>query len=198
MIRRMVMAMALIATSACAVEEEDLTLPPEPLGQFRLGHNIAIADNVTKDQYSRGFTDARIEASVQNAVAARLRRHDGDVLYHLGIRVSSITLAKPGTPAIYAARSVMVLEVTAFDNATQKKLNEEPKRIEALGGSRGALPFLGAGYVHEPEGQLEKLSADAARKIEEWLRENPEWFAPVEGQARVPYNINTPAPDLSI
>ena len=73
----------------CAAEEE-LSDTPTPLGQFRLGHNIAIADNVTKGPFSRDFTETDLEASVQNAVAKRLRRYDGDGLYHLGIVIGGI------------------------------------------------------------------------------------------------------------
>ena len=48
------------------------------------------------------------------------------------------------------------------------------------------------------EEQLENLSANVAKQIEDWLRENPEWFAPRPGQVRVPYTIATPAPPLPV
>ena len=124
----------LIATATAMIltgctSEEDLTLTPEPLGQFRLGHNIAIADNVTLGPFSRELSEQQIETSVQNAVAERLRRYDGDGLYHLGIVIGGLVLAQPGIPVVYAPSSVMIVDVTVFDNTTQKKLNEEPFRI---------------------------------------------------------------------
>ncbi len=182
---------------ACAAEE-DLTQTPDPLGQFRLGHNIAIADNVTKGPFSRAFTETQLEVSVQNAVAKRLRRYDGDGLYHLGIVVGGLVLAQPGIPVVYAPQSVMILDVTVFDNTTQAKLNEEPERIFAGEGIRNATPFIGSGFVRSAEAQLENLSASAARQIEDWLNENPQWFAPREGQTRVPYDVRVDAPPIDV
>ena len=52
--------------------------------------------------------------------------------------------------------------------------------------------------VRSADEQLANLSADAARRIEEWLRDNPEWFTVRPDQVRVPYDLNTNVPDLSI
>ena len=191
----------LIATATAMIltgctSEEDLTLTPEPLGQFRLGHNIAIADNVTLGPFSRELTEQQIETSVQNAVAARLRRYDGDGLYHLGIVVGGLLLAQPGIPVVYAPSSVMIVDVTVFDNATQKKLNEEPHRITTGEGFRNMVPVLGSGLVRSAEDQLENLSYQVAQAIEDWLQDNPEWFTPREGQVRVPYDIKVDAPNI--
>ena len=188
-------AMSVLVLAACAAEE-DLTFAPEPLGQFRLGHNIAIADNVTKGPFSRDFTEDQLEAAVQNAVAERLRRYDGDGLYHLGIVIGGVVLAAPGIPVVYAPRSAMIVDVTVFDNDTRKKLNEEPFRIVASEGLRNAAPIIGSGYVRPADEQLENLAKEVAKAIEEWLRENPSWFAPREGQVRVPYDISVDAPEI--
>lgn len=193
--QRFVAALAMLFLVACATEE-DLTLPPEPIGQFRLGHNIAIADNVTKGPFSRDFTEDQIEAAVQNAVAERLRRYDGDGLYHLGIVVGGIVLAQPGIPVVYAPRSAMIVDVTVFDNDTREKLNDEPFRIIAGEGLQNAAPLIGSGYVRSAEDQLGNLSKEVAKAIEAWLRDNSEWFAPREGQVRVPYDISVDAPDI--
>jgi hypothetical protein len=189
-----------ILASCCIVaacsSEEDLTQPPTPLGQFRLGHNIAIADNTTRGPFSRDFSETQIETAVQNAVAARLRRYDGDGLYHLGIVVGGLVLAKPGVPVVYAPSSVMIADVTVFDNTTQEKLNAEPKRITVGEGLSNAVPVIGSGLVRGADQQLENLSAALAREIEDWLKENPEWFAPRPGQERVRYDLTTEAPKI--
>lgn len=195
MLRMVGLLMGLFLLAACG-EQEDLTLTPEPIGQFRLGHNIAIADNVAKGPFSREFTQDQLEAAVQDAVAERLRRYDGDGLYHLGIVIGGVVLAQPGIPVVYAPRSAMIVDVTLFDNTTQKKLNEEPFRITASEGFRNEVPLIGSGYVRKPEVQLENLSKEVARKIEGWLRDNAEWFAPREGQVRVPYDIKVDAPEI--
>lgn len=194
MFRRFLVLAAALSLAACAAEDEDLSLPPEPIGQFRLGHNIAIADNVTKGPFSRDFTEDQLEAAVQDAVAARLRRYDGDGLYHLGIVIGGVVLAQPGVPVVYAPRSAMIVDVNVFDNSTQTKLNEEPYRIVASEGVRNATPLIGSGYVRSAEQQLDNLSREVAKAIEVWLRENAAWFAAREGQVRVPYDIEVPAP----
>jgi hypothetical protein len=196
MLRKFIGSLVCLTVLACGTVEEDLSEAPMPLGQFRLGHNIAIADNVTKGQFSSEFTDTQIEVAVQNQVAQRLRRYDGDGLYHLGIVVGGIVLAQPGVPIVYAPKPVMILDVTVFDNATQEKLNAEPKRIFAGEGMRNAVPFLGSGNVRSVELQLENLSASAAREIEAWLRENPDWFTTREGQIRVPYDADVNVPKI--
>ena len=193
--QRILGLLAILTLTACGAEE-DLSLPPEPLGQFRLGHNIAIADDVTKGPFSREFTVDQLEASVQNAVAERLRRYDGDGLYHLGIVIGGVVLAQPGIPVVYAPRSAMIVDVTVFDNSTQKKLNEEPFRIIAGEGLRNAAPIIGSGYVRTAEEQLDNLATEVAKAIEDWLRDNPEWFAPREGQVRVPYDVSVEAPEI--
>ncbi|MDJ1015761.1 MAG: hypothetical protein QNJ35_04540 [Paracoccaceae bacterium] len=187
---------AAAALSACAAEE-DLSLAPEPLGQFRLGHNIAIADDTVSGPFSREFTEIELEASVQNAVAKRLRRYDGDGLYHLGIVVGGVVLAQPGIPTVYAPSSRMIVDVSIFDNATQERLNEKAKRINTGEGLRNMVPIFGSGIVRSADEQLENLSANVARRIEDWLKDNPQWFEPRPGQVRVPYDIQTPVPDLS-
>ncbi len=193
--RRAIILLASLILSGCAVEE-DLSLPPEPLGQFRLGHNIAIADNVTRGPFSRDFSEIQIETSVQNAVAKRLRRYDGDGLYHLGMVVGGLVLAQPGIPVVYAPKSVMIVDVTVFDNTTRKKLNEEPKRFYASEGFGNSVPILGSGHVRSADEQLANLSESLAKEIEDWLRDNPEWFAPRPGQVRLPYDASVYAPRI--
>jgi hypothetical protein len=194
--RRGLLAVAALAFLAGCAPEEDLSKSPAPLGQFRLGHNIAIADNVTRGPFSRELSETKIEASVQNAVAARLRRYDGDGLYHLGIVVGGLVLAQPGIPVVYAPQSVMIADVTVFDNTTRKKLNEKPKRFTVGEGLRNAVPFVGSGYVRSADEQLDNLSFALAREIEAWLRDNPDWFAPRPDQVRVPYDATVDAPAI--
>jgi len=178
---------------ACGAEE-DLSLRPDAIGQFRLGHNIAIADNIQLGPFSRTLTEDQIEGSVQSAVGARLRRYEGNGLYHLGMNVGGLVLARPGIPLVYSPNSVMIVDVTVFDNKTQSKLNEEPKRFVIGEGLKNTVPIIGSGYVRSAEEQLENLAANFARQLEDWIEENPDWFAPVPGQVKVPFEVATPAP----
>ncbi len=195
MVRAIIVLLA-VGLAACSPVTEDFKNTPATLGDFRLGHNIAIADDVVLGPFSREMSENELEATVQNAVAKRLRRYDGDGLYHLGIVVGGIVLAQPGIPVVYAPSSVMLLDVTIFDNSTQQKINDEPKRIQVGEGFQNAVPLIGSGLVRSADVQLTNLSANAAREIEEWLLENPDWFTPKPGQVRVPYNIQTPPPPL--
>ena len=196
MTRAVFFGLATVLLAACNAQE-DLDIQPEPLGQFRLGHNIAIADETQRGPFSRAFTEDQIEAAVQSAVGKRLRRYDGDGLYHLGMVVGAVVLAQPGIPVIYAPSSVMIVDVTVFDNATQEKLNEEPERFFAGEGLENTVPFVGSGLVRDADAQLANLSDSLASQIEDWLEENAGWFAPVPGQVRVPYEIGTPAPPVT-
>ena len=182
--------------AGCAAETTDLDGPPPVLGDFRLGHNIAIADDVVLGPFSRELSEQELETQLQNSVAKRLRRYDGDGLYHLGIVMGGLVLAQPGIPVIYAPQSVMILDVSVFDNVTQERLNPEAKRIQVGEGFRNIVPILGSGLVREADVQLANLSENAARQIEEWLNENPEWFIPKPERARVPFTISTPAPPV--
>lgn len=195
MVRNWLVASMCVLVLGCAAED-DVSETPAALGQFRLGHNIAIADKTTRGPFSRDFTEAQIEASVQSAVAKRLRRYDGDGLYHLGIVVGGLVLAQPGIPVVYAPSSVMIVDVTVFDNTTQKKLNDEPERMTVGEGFKNAVPIFGSGLVRSADAQLDNLAASLAREIEEWLNENPEWFEPRLGQVRLPYDLRTEAPRI--
>ena len=196
MIGKLCAGLTLLVLAACVAPPDTVSETPEPLGQFRLGHNIAIADFAAKGPFSKDFSETQIEASVQNAVANRLRRYDGDGLYHLGIVVGSLVLTEPNGPAQFARKPQMIFDVTVYDDATGAALNPSPHRITAGDGFRTALPILTARFVPDIEVQLQNLSVDAARRIEAWLQANPAWFAPRADQIRVPFDGRVTPPDI--
>ena len=195
---RLFAVLTLCTVAACAAPPDDVSDTPEPLGQFRLGHNIAIADHALKGPFSRDFAGDQIEASVQSAIANRLRRHDGDGLYHLGVVIGSLILSDPNGPALYARQPAMVFDVTVFDDSTGQALNETPHRITAGNGFKTTFPILGTRFVPDAEVQLQNLSVDAARQIDAWLATHPEWFAPRADQLRVPFNARVLPPKIDI
>lgn len=170
--------------SACASSSE---MSDEPLGDFRLGHNIAIADNVQAGPFTRELNEAELETAMQNAIQQRLGRFDGDGLYHIGVYIGAAVLALPGVPLVYTPQSNMVIEVSVFDNSTRKRLNAEPHRMIVGEGFENSVPVLGSGLTRDRQEQIDNISANAARQIEDWLRENEEWFTPKPGQVRVPF-----------
>ena len=174
--------------------EDNLSEPVEPLGDFRLGHNIAIADTVQAGPFSRELVEVELETAMQAAIEERLGRYDGDGLYHIGIFIGAAVLALPGVPLVYTPSSNMVMEVNVFDNSTRQRLNEEPERIIVGEGFENTVPFLGSGLTRQRQKQIENISENAARRIEAWLRENEEWFTPKPGQVRVPFERGGPPP----
>ena len=184
----------------------DLKEVPEPIGDFRPGHIVAFGDNIEAPFFSRELSPDQIELVVSSAIEKRLRRYDGDGLYHLGIVLGGIVLAQPGVPLVATPSSQILIDITVYDNETRQKLNEEPVRLRA---SEGVwTPIIGSGLARDAEAQLENLANQIAIQIERWLRNNPEWFEPKPGRERVAYdpadfaglenvNAGSPAPPPS-
>ncbi len=193
---RVLACVAAVFLTACATEEQQDAIG-KSLGQFRLGHNIAIAETVERSPLAAGISNTALEAEVQRAVGAQLRPYDGDGLYHLGLVVDSLVLPQPGVPVVYSTQSKLVVDVTVFDNDTGSKLNQTPERFQVGGGFETVVPFLGSGNVRPVEQQLEALTTSLARDIETWLRQNSDWFAPRPDQLRVPYDFRVQAPEIS-
>ena len=175
-----------LLVGACA--GQPLHERPEPIGDFRLGYAIAKVERPEQGPFSRVISDEKIKEEVEAAVRARLGRYDGDGLYHIGMAVGGYVLAQPGVPLIFSPKSIMIVDVTVFDNATRQKLSEEPFRITAFEGLKNTAPIIGSGLARGAEAQLENLSEQVAVQIENWLRENPEWFVPEPGQTRAPFD----------
>ena len=95
---------ALLLLAACATN--DLAEPPVPLGDFQLGFNVVVADNMQMVPISRPATVDEWELAMQKAVDARFGRYEGTKLYNLGISVDGFALAPPGIPVVLAPKSV--------------------------------------------------------------------------------------------
>ena len=182
MIRR-AWPLVLLVLAACGAPPE-LDADFTPIGDFRLGYNIVVANDVQKGPTSRNATEEELTDAVRAAMEARIGRYDGDGLYHIGLRIEAYVLGRAGVPLIYTPRSVMLIAMNIWDDATQEKLNEEPIRITAFDGEAG--PLVGTGIAKTGSEQLAGLAFDAAREIEELLEENAQtWFAPKPGRDRV-------------
>jgi len=153
----------------------DLLEPPVPLGDFRLGLNIAVADNVQMVPISRPATPDEWEASVKKAVADRFGRYEGAKLYNIGISVDGYALAPPGIPVLLAPKSVLVITANIWDDAAEKKLNPEGKQFTVFESLSGDT-VIGTGYTRTRQQQMDALSYNAVKRVEGWLLENPAWF----------------------
>ncbi len=194
---RALAATAALLLSACA-SAPDLSEPVAPIGDFRLGHNIVLATAAQEGPLSRDATEEELATAVESALAARLRRYDGDGLYHVGVRVEAFVLGQPGIPIVLSPQSVLLLAVNIWDNETRERLNEEPIRVTAFEALNTRVPFIPSGYLNSSEQQLQNLAISAAKEIEDLLRENEAvWFGPKPDRVRVDFTPEAaPAPEL--
>nr|WP_232489125.1 hypothetical protein [Rhodobacter amnigenus] len=186
-LRRVALFAGLSMLAACA--GNDLEEPPVPLGDFALGLNIVVADNVQKVPISREASAEEWEAVMKEAVAARFGRYEGSRLYNIGISVDGYALAPPGIPVVAAPKSVLVITANIWDDATQTKLNPEGEQFTVFEGMSGDT-VIGSGLTRTKKKQMEVLSYNAVKRVEAWLAQHPEWF-PTGGAVPVPATAET-------
>jgi hypothetical protein len=200
---RLAAALGLCALLGACGTAADLGETPAPLGDFRLGHNIVIAPNLTRGPVSREATEEEWIAAVSKAVGDRFGRYEGDRYYHFGISVEGYVLAQPGLPVVASPRSALILRVTVWDDAAQAKLNDEPETVTVTEAVSGET-MLGSGLTQTREQQMENLAISAARQIERWLeRQNrwEGWFGGRAASARIAAaleagTVDVPAPEI--
>ncbi|MBE0453028.1 hypothetical protein [Roseovarius autotrophicus] len=174
---RLFALLGIFVLAACA-GANDLNRDVPYLGNFHLGHNVVVAPNLTKGPASREATKEEWVEAMTQAISDRLGRHEGTRLYHLGVSVEGYVLAIPGVPLLISPKSALILNVTAWDDAAGRKLNDKPHMITVMESISGNT-ILGSGLTQSKEVQMANLSRNAARLIENWLnRQNDEfgWF----------------------
>lgn len=178
MTKRAFGALMMAATMAACNGASDLAKPAVPLGDFNLSHNIVVAPKVQKLPLSRELDTEVMTKMLQEAVAERFDRYDGDKLYHFGISIESYFLAPPGVPVVAAPKSAMIIRITVWDDAKNRKLTPKAHQITVIE-SLDQGPLVGSGYTKSAEEQFKNLSQNAVKQIENFLvRKNKEegWF----------------------
>ncbi|SIO33466.1 hypothetical protein [Vannielia litorea] len=170
-------ALALIALLAGCSPVADLEEPVVPIGAFSLGHAVVVAEGASKIPPSREAAAEEWQAALEQALMQRFGRFEGDQLYHLAVKVDAYALAVPGVPVVLSPKSVLRLQVSVWDDAAGGKINAEPRVFTVFERLSGET-VVGSGLTRTREQQMAQLSANAARLIEAWMRENPAWFAP--------------------
>lgn len=175
MITERLSALLLVAglLSACAGKNE--IEAPVNLGNFKMGHNIVVADNPQKVPISREADPKDWDDNLTAAIQSRLGRYDGDKFYNIGVSVDAYALAPPGIPLLVSPKSVVVVTATIWDDAAGTKLNEKGEQFTVFEGIDGET-MIGSGLTRTADQQMEKLSFNAAKRIERWLSDHPEWF----------------------
>jgi len=174
-------ALALMALVVACTDASDLNDAPADLGDFRLGHNVVVASKMRQAALSREASEEEWVASLTDAIDERFGRYEGDRLYHLGISVEGFSIAPPGVPLVASPKSILIIRATVWDDALGKKLTDEPKQFTVFESLSGET-LVGSGLTQSKEQQMQNLSRNAAKLIQNWMLQNPEWF-PGIGQA---------------
>ena len=167
MVRILSALISIVVLTACN-GASDLDKPAVPLGDFNLYHNIVVAPKVQKLPISREVSKDVLTTAIKDAIAERFDRYDGTRNYHFGVSVEGYVLAPPGIPLVLAPKSIMILNLTVWDDAAGKKLTDEPHQITVFE-SLDQGPIVGSGYTKTAEEQLKNLSQNAAKSIETYL-----------------------------
>ncbi len=179
MIRLSALLAGLFLLAACTAPSPDD--PLQDLGAFYFGHNVVVAPKMQKGPISRDASKEEWVEVLTSAMGDRFGRYDGDQLYHFGISVEGFMLAPPGVPLLYTPKSVLIINVTVWDDAAGKKLNDEPKQITVFETTSGGSALVGSGHERTKQEQMQGLARNAADQIEDWLVEmhaENGWFAP--------------------
>lgn len=174
MIRKLA-TMALLALTMGCTDVSDLQEAPADLGNFKLGHNVVVASKARQAALSRDASEEDWVNALTAAVDERFGRYEGERLYHLGISVEGFSVAPPGVPLVVSPKSVLIVRVTLWDDALGKKLNEEPKQFTVFESLSGET-LVGSGLTQSKDEQIRNLSRNAAKLVQNWMLQNPEWF----------------------
>lgn len=177
MMRVMAVLMSIVMLAACN-GARDLNEAPVPLGDFNLVHNIAVASKAAKGPLSREASEEQLMKAMTDATEERFGRYNGGRDYHFGMSIEGYNLAVPGVPIVFSPKSVLIINVTVWDDEKNAKLNAEPHQITVIESfDQGAI--IGSGYTKSAEEQLKNLAQNAAKQIENYLvKQNKEngWF----------------------
>ncbi|WP_237267545.1 hypothetical protein [Sulfitobacter alexandrii] len=175
---RVISVLMTVAFLAACNGAADLDKAPVPLGDFNLVHNIAVAPKAVKGPLSREVSKEQLTKALTDATAERFDRYNGSRDYHFGMSVEGYVLAQPGIPVVFAPKSILIINLTVWDDAKNLKLTERPHQITVFE-SLDQGPVVGSGYTKSAEEQLKNLSQNAAKAIESYLvKMNKEkgWF----------------------
>lgn len=169
------LGLVLILGACAATDPLDEELPD--MGDFRLAFNIVVADNMQQVPPSREATGEEWIEVLTAEIDRRFGAYEGDRLYHIAVHVDAYALAPPGIPLVLQPRSILVISANVWDDELQAKLHEEPEQMTIFEGAAAETFIVGSGIARTREEQMQVLARNAARRIQLWMLENPEWFS---------------------
>lgn len=169
--RRMLAALGCALLLAACDPASDLQDPPVDLGNFRLGHNVAVVvQDVTILPGSRIVTVDEWKQALTGAIDARFGRYEGSKRYHISLSVRGYNLSRFDVPGVPGPKTLVDLHARIWDDALGRMLHDEPQEVQVL----AALSEIGVQPTKQE--QLTYLAERAAKEVETWLLENPGWF----------------------
>lgn len=175
--------LALVVTLVACAAGDPLDEELPPMGDFRLAHNIVVADNMQQVPPSRNATPEEWVEILESEIDRRFGGYEGDRLYHIGVAVDGYALAPPGIPIVLSPRSILVLSVNIWDDGLGRKLHDEAEQIIVFEGTSPETMLVGSGLARNRSEQMQVLARNAARRIQLFMLENPEWFNISEAEA---------------
>ncbi len=174
-LRAIALTGALALLGACAGHADLEDANPDPIGDFRMAHNIVVASSMQRGPLSREATPQEWQEALTAAIDERLGRFDGESMYHIATNVDGYVLAVPGIPIVAAPRSLLLVRVNVWDDSTGEIINESPRQLTIFEDISGGT-LISSGLTQSREEQMENLARNAARSIQTWLEANRDWF----------------------
>ncbi len=172
--RSLLFGFALLALAACGLPA-DVNEPPREMGNFRLGFNVVVVKDPQIGPFSRKATDEEWKQALTEAIDRRFGGYEGSKYYHIGVKLDAYALAQPGIPIVFTPKSVLVLTVNMWDDAAQARVNKEEKALTVFEGLSGRS-LIGTGLTMTRKQQMTLLSNNAAKAIQDWILQHPEWI----------------------
>jgi hypothetical protein len=184
---------SLFALVAC--DANDLSDPPRPMGNFAMGLNIVVSDTAQTIPISRQVTPEQWKDALTSAMEQRFGSYSGDKLFDFGISIDGYLLAPPGVPLVASPKSALIITVNVWDDAKQQLLVKGGKRMTIMEGM-SADSVIGSGWTQNKQAQMKKLAANAAKAVQDYMLEHPEWLglppAPTPSQTPSQAHANAP------
>ena len=167
---------AFLFFTSCSISDYPSNITPvQPIENFKLGHLIVKAENTQRGFFSRNASEEILEHTLKTKLTNLLSNQNGNHFFHLSVVVSGYVLAKPGIPVILSPKSVLIIDVSIFDDETEQKVFSKPKRFSIFE-SLSSNTIIGSGLTLTAEEQLDNLTTIATHKISQWLISNKNIF----------------------
>jgi len=173
------------ALIGCAQPAPEVVTKPDPLGNFKLGFAVAVADKAKKGPLSRIASQAELAGAMQAELDRVFKPYEGTKFYNLGVSVDAYALALPGIPILASPKSALAVTLSVWDDKAEKMILEKPQRFTVLEKISGKS-FFGSGLTQTREEQLASLTHSAVQQIQTWMRKNESLFQDPEAVVTAP------------